>query len=239
MGERKSRFPPQSSAQPCSAPGRLLFHLRSLGGLVFQTAFVPISGDGGPGSKSGKSCHGRYTRQNGFCSTVPTEELRWTGRSNLKLLSESNACLYERHGEGKTGGSQECSQPARALPHANLARGSATHRARERKEVGTRLRRSRFSPAPRLRRLTWPRGTTTDTPDGNGKLERKNEANKNPPKSSNTTPAPQSRSRHGNRHRPLRYELKWLRPQPAEGVGGVCVFTSGTIGGARARHPDS
>lgn len=148
MGERKSRFPPQSSAQPCSAPGRLLFHLRSLGGLVFQTAFVPISGDGGPGSKSGKSCHGRYTRQNGFCSTVPTEELRWTGRSNLKLLSESNACLYERHGEGKTGGSQECSQPARALPHANLAGGSApTGPEREKRSA-----RGSTAPAPHLLR---------------------------------------------------------------------------------------
>lgn len=100
-------------------------------------------------------------------------QLNRPGRSNLKLLSESNACLYGRHGEARTGGPHGCSQPARALAHANPAGGGGSAGTGPEKEVGTRPRRSRSSPAPRLRRLTWPRGTTTDTLAGNGKLERK------------------------------------------------------------------
>lgn len=107
-----------------------------------------------------------------------------------------------------------------------------THRPE--REVATRPHRSRSSPVPRLRLLTWPQRITTYTRAGNGKLERKNcKLKTTPPKPVTLPLVPRSQSRRKNRHRPLRYELKWLRPSRLRGCEALPYSLPGQWAGLR------
>lgn len=134
-----------------------------------------------------------------------------------------------------------CSRPQGSLDlqgpsSRELGWSARTHRAGERR-ARHEAPPLRSSPAPRLRLLTWPQGITTYTQAGNGKLERKISTKNNPTKASNATPCPSEpeppQEKKKIRHRPLRYELKWLRPSRLRGCEALPYSLPGQWAGLR------